>query len=272
MGAGRWGAVTAALVGVSVVNVPAAHAADTGVAVTGLVINGGKPIVVGTRGELEVPARFAANLPAKYDLAKTKMSVYPFLYRGDLKKAADTRKNFMGGRGSLYWQYENGPRKWRYEGTFLVEPNRKWGEIDSNADATTWKVGVHILLIKKGGGYIEEYETRRATVAVKRASKVTGAAAPGTVDKGKKISVTGDLTRVNWDTMKTGAYGARDVSLQFRAVDATSFKTVKAVRTTSAGALKTTVNASVDGFYRWVYAGDAATAAATSAALYVDVR
>jgi hypothetical protein len=69
-----------------------------------------------------------------------------------------------------------------------------------------------------------------------RAAKVTTNATPEPVAKGRKITVTGKLTRANRNTKKFGAYGGSKARLQFRAK------------------------------------GDAATGAATSPADYVGVR
>ncbi|MFM9449083.1 hypothetical protein [Streptomyces acidiscabies] len=274
VGAGRWGAVAAALVGMSALNAPAAHAVDTGIAVTGITVNEGKPIVIGTAKVVEPSIRYDVHLPAGYSTADwSRWDERVFLYRGN-----DPRKAFRTSGGdammrSMVTCYEESAKKARCEGTLHIEANVKWGEVNANADAGIWKVGVELLLWKPSGGVkADEYERRALTVSVRRAAKTTIAATPDTVGKGKKVTVTGKLTRANWDTRKTGAYGARGVALQFRAVDATAFKTVRTVRTTSAGALSTTVDASVDGFYRWVYAGDTVTAAATSPAAYVDVR
>ncbi|TFV32844.1 hypothetical protein E4K10_26030 [Streptomyces sp. T1317-0309] len=66
--------------------------------------------------------------------------------------------------------------------------------------------------------------------------------------------------------------GGRPVQLQFRAEGCHDYTTVKTVRTTANGTVSTTVRASSDGSYRWVYAGTADTAAAVSAADFVDVR
>jgi hypothetical protein len=109
-------------------------------------------------------------------------------------------------------------------------------------------------------------------VQLKRAARATVAATPETVTKGKKITVTGKLTRANWSTKKYDGYSGRTVSLQYRASDATSFKTLKKVTTSSTGGLNTTVTASADGFYRWVYYGNTTTDAVTTANVYVDVR
>ncbi len=62
------------------------------------------------------------------------------------------------------------------------------------------------------------------------------------------------------------------MTLQFRAKGTDTFKSVKKATTSSTGGLKTTVTASTDGSYRWVYYGNSTTGAATSAGDYVDVR
>lgn len=118
----------------------------------------------------------------------------------------------------------------------------------------------------------EVSRVRIPKAALKRAAKATVNASPEPVTKGKAIAVTGKLTRANWSTKKYDAYSGRTVSLQFRAKGADAFKTVKKATTSSTGGLRTTVTASVDGSYRWVYYGNSTTGVATSAADYVDVR
>jgi hypothetical protein len=79
------------------------------------------------------------------------------------------------------------------------------------------KIGVSLRLWKADGDLkTGELETRSVTVRLKRAAKVTVNAAPEPVAKGKKITVTGKLTRANWETKKYGGYGGRTVELQFR--------------------------------------------------------
>lgn len=231
------------------VNAPAAQAADTGIRVWGLVVNdGGKPIVVGVSGEVLPPMSFNVTLPAGYSTADpASYAAYPFLYRGDPKKEATYGDNYIGPGG--YTCYQQSAREERCEGELYIVAGRYPQGIDSNADATVWKVGVYLHLLNANGTFkAEEFETRALTVRLKRAVKLSVGAAPGKVAKGGKVTVTGELTRANWNT------------------------TVKTVKSSSTGALKTTVTASADGHYRWVYAGDSATGAVNSAGGYVDVR
>ncbi|MFF7210511.1 hypothetical protein ACFZAU_08190 [Streptomyces sp. NPDC008238] len=275
MRTGRRIAAVATLVGalgLSALSAPTAHAADTGITVSNIVVNNGKPIVVGTSKVVEPPMRFNIALPAGYSTADpSRYDAFPFLYRGSINTAADSGENFIGPGG--YTCYEIDSKHARCEGNLYIDPDPSQEHVDSNSDATTWKVGVSLRLWKAGGGLkAAERETRSTTVQLKRAAKATTNASPEPVTKGKPITVTGKLTRANWSTKKYGAYSGRSVSLQFRAKGSDTFKTVKKATTSSTGGLKTTVTASVDGYYRWVYYGNSTTGVATSASDYVDVR
>ncbi|WP_392964042.1 hypothetical protein [Streptomyces sp. LN245] len=258
--------------GLSVLHAPAAQAADTGITVSSIVINKGKPIVVGTSKEVEPPISFNIALPSGYSTADaSRYDAFPFLYRGSMTTAADTGENFIGPGG--YTCYEIDSKHARCEGNLYIDPHPSQEHVDSNSDATTWKVGVSLRLWKADGGLkTGERETRSTTAQLKRAAKATTNASPEPVTKGKPITVTGKVTRANWSTKKYDAYSGRTVSLQFRAKGAETFQTVKKATTSSTGGLKATVTASVDGYYRWVYYGNSTTGVATSAADYVDVR
>ncbi|MCX4989129.1 MULTISPECIES: hypothetical protein [unclassified Streptomyces] len=274
MKTGRRTVAVATLVGAlgfSVLNAPTAQAADTGITVSDIVINNGKPIVVGTTKEVEPPISFNIALPSGYSTDDpSRYDAYPFLYRGSITTAADTGENFI--QPGSYTCYEIDSKHARCEGNLYIDPHPSQEHVDSNSDATTWKVGVSLKLWKADGGLkTGERETRSTTAQLKRAAKATTNASPEPVTKGKSITVTGKVTRANWGTKKYDAYSGRTVSLQFRAKGADAFKTVKKATTSSTGGLKATVTASVDGYYRWVYYGNSTTGVATSAADYVDV-
>ncbi len=276
MRSGRRTAAVATLVGalaLSLFNGPAAQAADTGITVSDIVINKGKPIVVGTTKVVEPSLTFKIALPAGYSTSDpSRYDAHPFIYRGNIKQAAAaTGGSYIGPGG--YTCYEEGSKKASCEGSLYIDPHPSREHVDSNSDATTWKIGVALRLFKASGSLVaEEYETRSATVRLKRAAKVTVNAAPEPVKKGQKITVTGKLTRANWDTKKYGPYGGRTVELQFRQTGTSSFGAVKKVTTSSSGALKTTVTAATDGTWRWVYRGNDTTGAATSGGDHIDVR
>ncbi|MFF1724386.1 hypothetical protein [Streptomyces sviceus] len=272
---GRRAATGIALTGalaLTLLNAPAAQAQDTGIKVTDIVINKGKPIVVGTSKVVEPSLTFKITLPAGYSTSDpARYEAFPFIYRGDLKHAADTGDNYIG-PGS-YTCYEQSDKKANCEGSLYIDPHPSQDHVDSNSDATTWKTAVSLFLFKANGNLAaHELETRPLTVQLKRAAKVTVNASPEPVVKGKKITVTGKLTRADWATKKYGGYGGRSVTLQFRETGTSSFVTVKKVTTSSTGALKTTVTASKDGTWRWAYGGNDTTGAATSGGDHVDVR
>ncbi|RDG39044.1 hypothetical protein [Streptomyces corynorhini] len=273
---GRRTAVAAAFIGalgLGILHAPAAQAADTGITVSDIVINNGKPIVVGTSKAVEPPLTFKITLPSGYSTADPyAYEADPFLYRGSLKTAADTGKNYIGPGG--YTCYEISSKRARCEGNLYIDPHRSRKQVSSNSDATTWKVAVSLRLFKASGAVkAAEYETRSQTVRLKRAAKVTAAdATPDPVTKGKKITVKGKLTRADWSTKKYNGYGDRTVRLEFRAKGTAAYKTVKTATTSSTGGLKATVTASTDGFYRWKYNGNTTTGSTVGAADYVDVR
>lgn len=264
---------TAGALALTVLNAPAAQAKDTGIVLSDLVINNGKPIVVGTSRVVEPPISFNIALPAGYSTSNpSRYDAHPFLYRGNIAQAADTGVNYLGPGG--YTCYEIDSQRARCEGAMYIDPPAR-NELDSNNDATNWKIGVFLRLYRAGDGPVvaEEYETRPGSVSLRRAAKLSVAdATPEPVTKGKKITLTGKLTRANWTTLKNGPYAGSTVSLQFRAKNATTFKTLKKVTTNSAGALRTTVTATTDGFFRWVYYGNTTTGTATSGQDYIDVR
>lgn len=275
MTTGRRTATGFALVGalaLTLLNAPAAQAQDTGITVSDIVINKGKPIVVGTTKVVEPSLTFKITLPSGYSTSDpSRYDTWPFLYRGSLAHAADTGDNYIGAGG--FTCYERSDRRADCEGSLYIDPHPSREHVDSNSDATTWKTAVALRLFRANHSLLaEEYETRSLTVRLKRTANVTVNASPEPVAKGKKITVTGRLTRADWATKKYGGYGGRSVTLQFRETGTSSFVTVKKVTTSGTGALKTTVTASKDGTWRWAYGGNDTTGAATSGGDHVDVR
>ncbi|MEU9737121.1 hypothetical protein [Streptomyces sp. NPDC048002] len=275
MRSGRPTAVAAGLTGalaLSVLNAPAAQAKDTGITVSNIVINDGEPIVVGTTKEVEPSLSFSFTLPSGYSTSDPfRYDAHPFLYRGDISAAANSGDDYIGPGG--YTCYEQSSKKAECEGNLHIDPHPSQEHVDSNSDATTWKVGVSLLLFKANGNLAAgELEKRTATVQLRRASKLTVNASPEPVTKGKKITVTGKLTRANWSTKKYDGYGGRTVRLQFREKGTSTYKTVRTVTSSGTGSVNATVTASVDGYWRWLYNGNTATGATKSAVDFVDVR
>ncbi|MFD9863532.1 calcium-binding protein [Streptomyces alboflavus] len=130
-------------------------------------------------------------------------------------------------------------------------------------------------LYAAAGGKDDDYvvkATLKSGIRLKRAAKLTVNASPEPVKKGRTITVAGALTRANWDTKKYAGYTQQPVKLQFKKKGASAYSTVKTVKSDRKGNVKTTVKASVDGTFRYVFAGTSTTPAVTSTGDFVDVR
>ncbi|HET9383050.1 MAG TPA: DUF5707 domain-containing protein [Streptomyces sp.] len=137
-----------------------------------------------------------------------------------------------------------------------------------NTLAGTWKVTVGVLSAD-GSIYWNDYHT---THTVQRYSKQTVNASPEPVKKGRTITVTGKLSRANWEDFEYHGYTNQSVKLQFRKKDSSTYTTVKTVKTNSTGNLSTTVTAATDGYWRWSFAGTTTTPAVNAAGDFVDVQ
>jgi hypothetical protein len=98
-------------------------------------------------------------------------------------------------------------------------------------------------------------------------------AAPGSVAKGKKIALTGKLTRINWNGAKKLKFvgWAGKAQVQFKADGASDYVTVKTVTATSKGKISTKVTATATGSWRLFFPGLKTTAPATSGSEVVKV-
>ena len=137
-----------------------------------------------------------------------------------------------------------------------------------NANAGTWYVGA--LVDAKDDDFV--WKEKAGSFKVQRASQLSANAAPEPVKKGKTITVTGKLSRANWETNKNAGYAGQSVKLQFRKKSSSTYTTVKTVKTSSTGALKTTVKATVDGYFRYSFAGTSTTPAVNAAGDFIDVK
>ncbi len=148
--------------------------------------------------------------------------------------------------------------------TFTVDPRVDFYD---NTPAGTWYVDAWVDA--NDGDFF--WSDKAGSFLMQRYSKLTTNATPEPVAKGRTVTVYGKLTRANWETSTYTGYTNQPVKLQFRTKSGT-YGTVKTVYTGSGGALKTTVTASVDGCWRWTFAGTATTPAVTSTGDCVDVQ
>ncbi|NKQ28307.1 hypothetical protein [Streptomyces galbus] len=134
-------------------------------------------------------------------------------------------------------------------------------DIDSNRVAGTWMVNATVNA-NDGDYWISD---SLADYKVKRASRLTTDATPEPVAKGGKLTITGKLSRANWETLTYQGFAGQDVKLQYRKSGAAHYSTVKTVRTGAAGQLSTKVTVTSAGSWRWYFPGTTTTARIVSA-------
>lgn len=108
--------------------------------------------------------------------------------------------------------------------------------------------------------------------AIQRYATLTASAKPKPVKKGGTVTVTGKLSRANWDTHKYAGYTGQPVKLQFRKKNSSTYTTLKTVKTDSHGNLKTTYKATADGYWRFSFAGTSTTPAVSAAGSHVSLK
>jgi hypothetical protein len=140
--------------------------------------------------------------------------------------------------------------------------------LSSNRQAGSWAVTVGAVAGDESRYWNETYTTHK----VLRKSVLTVNASPEPIRKGRTLTVTGRLTRADWEKKTYVALANQYVKLQYKRSGATGWTTLKTIKSSSTGALKTTTTATYDGSYRYVYAGATTTSAVTSREDAVDVQ
>ncbi|WP_436738270.1 calcium-binding protein [Streptomyces sp. BBFR102] len=219
-------------------------------------VNGGKDIVLGTTKLKTVSVSVTASH------ASGIADAYVYLWHGSTPEKAD----------GVMWQSEGYASCEASSATtstckmsVLADP--QWDLINSLAGSWNVLVGVDAA-----NDTDFTWNPKAAKTRVQRASRLETNATPEPVKKGKTLTVKGTLSRANWDTWKYAGYTQQSVKLQFKKKGAASYSTVKTVKSGSKGALKTTVKAASDGYWRWSFAGTSTTPAIKSKADYVDVK
>ncbi|MFJ7196007.1 MULTISPECIES: DUF5707 domain-containing protein [unclassified Streptomyces] len=221
-----------------------------------VVVNGGKPIVLGTTATKKVTVSVTASQSSGIDDALS------YVWRG-----RDSNPNLYG----LGFHPEAERAKCKAANattstctlTITVDPGYLW-----NTNATNWRV--YAAAWGKDGSFTER--DTFSSVRFQRLSRLTVNASPEPVKKGNTITVTGKLDRANWDTRKYAGYASQSVRLQFRKKNSSAYTTVKTVKGSSTGKLRTTVKAVEDGYWRWSFAGTASTPAVNATGDFVDVK
>jgi hypothetical protein len=239
--------------------VPAAQADEVhgDTKISNVVVNGGKAVVVSATGKKTFTVSFTVTDSSGVDSAEA------ILYHGKTFDDIDSGAVANTADGSSTCTEVNATTS-TCKASYTMEAD--YNAI--NAVAGTWKVWA--IASGEDGDYVQKDNAK--TFQVQRLSKLTVNATPEPVKKGRTITVTGSLTRANWDAGKYSGYASQSVKLQFRKKGSSTYTTLKTVKTSSTGALKTTTTATVDGYYRYSFAGTTNTPAVSATGDYVDVK
>ncbi|MFD7878249.1 hypothetical protein ACFV5G_29820 [Streptomyces sp. NPDC059766] len=250
----------ATLVCVSVIPAAAQVAGrDTSGATTfsNVVVDGGKDIVLGLTTRTTVTLTWTATDPDGVAAS------WAYLWHGSDTDDADGRLPVYPPAGACTVSPAD-PAVSTCRVSFAVNAR----DLHRNALAGTWKV----LAEAQDDGDDWTAVDVAGTASVKRYARVTVNASPEPVKKGRTVTVTGRLTRADWESGTYTGYAGRPVALQFRKKGSTAYTTLKTVTSGSSGTLRTTVKAGADGYYRFRFAGTATTGPSTAAGDFVDVR
>ncbi|MFF2007580.1 calcium-binding protein [Streptomyces sp. NPDC058195] len=248
---------TSIALAVTGISATAAQAADGGsgdITIDKVVVNGGKPVVVGTTKT--VSAKVSVTASDNSGIAKTTYF-----------SAFGPNPNYAQIWDDEITCVKVSATTSTCSGTLTFDPQASTGFVNNKA-AATWNLGV--LVSANDANYI--HRAAAARFKVQRFSKLTVNASPEPVKKGKTLTVTGKLSRANWEDNAYHGYATQSVKLQFRKKNSSTYTTVKTIRTSSTGALKTTVKAAADGYWRYSFAGTSTTPAVNAAGDFVDVR
>ena len=160
---------------------------------------------------------------------------------------------------------------WAVEGDSFVtfDDHQKWVfEAFDNRETAAQDVVVHAV----NPDYAETVKVFEDAFRLKRNTiwdKVD--ATPEPVRKGAKVTVKARLRVADWTNDEYDGYTSRTVDLQTRTPNG-SYTTLKSVKTGSGGNVSTTVTATADACYRFLYGGNSIAGGSTSTGDCIDVR
>ncbi|MFI5745942.1 calcium-binding protein [Streptomyces sp. NPDC051644] len=223
-----------------------------------VVVNGGKDIVLGTTNSKTISVSVTASH------ASGVVDAYADLWHGTDPSSEDTIDGAILPNDAATCTKVNATTS-TCKLTFTIYPRY---DLYKNSLAGSWHVSAGAASATDDVAYTNFYSTTH----VQRLSQLTVNAAPEPVKKGGTITATGKLSRANWEDHAYHGYTGQSVKLQFRKKTSSTYTTVKTIKSSSTGNLKTTVKASVDGYWRYSFAGTSTTPAVTTAGDFVDVK
>ncbi|GGV01517.1 hypothetical protein GCM10010260_42520 [Streptomyces filipinensis] len=108
--------------------------------------------------------------------------------------------------------------------------------------------------------------------ALKRYGKLTTNASPEPVAKGGTLTVTGKLSRANWDTHDYHGYTNQRAYLEFRRPGDDYYESLGYTPTDSTGVATAKVTATADRYWRYEFRGTLTTSAVKATGDFVDAR
>ncbi|WP_189263409.1 hypothetical protein [Streptomyces fuscichromogenes] len=219
-------------------------------------INNGKPVVLGTAGTVTVPV--SAQI---YDDSGGVETI-----------DADLAGTFLEGPVSHNMTcVQTTSTVSTCTGTAIMDPAQYYND-------SPGPIGLRIFGYAYDGGQYLEYTLYPQyadlpggdALLLKETRLAAMNATPEPVRKGGTLTFTGRLTRPDWNTTEAdGAkavvgYSGQPVKLQFKKSGGTSYSTVRTVTSGTGGKLRTTAEASTSGTWRWLFAQNDTSSAATS--------
>ncbi|MER6423503.1 hypothetical protein [Streptomyces sp. NPDC001137] len=242
-----------------------AAAADLGVTFSDLKI--AKAVKVGTTNHVATTVTYTLTHGANYDINSSDFDSGPLIYKGSSINSAE---NVLGGElpATCTATSDTTATCTGDIDIFPLNEEDTAGDL-LNSDAGKWSAGAIALQYSTGDFSVQG---DLGSTLVQRNSKLTVNATPEPVKKGKTITVVGKLSRANWEDNKYHGYSTQPVKLQFRKKGSSTYTTLKTIKTSTTGDLKTTTTATVDGYYRYSFAGTSTTPAVNATGDFVDVQ
>jgi hypothetical protein len=225
----------------------------SGVTFSGLSINSGKPIRIGTYYSETIAFHYyvkgtASQLAGIY--------VGAALFRGD----TDNPVNVIGGDSANYSFKEISSTEFEMFGSFVIDPRTNLkSALDSGNVWHTAMFGT----TDPNSSTAPYVETDSSAPYMERLVALTEKASATTVKSGTNIDLTGQLNVANWATQSYTGYGPKTVTVQYQKPGSSTWQTWKTVSSTSTGSIATVVKP-FTGKYRMYWAGNAAAEPQTS--------
>jgi hypothetical protein len=230
-----------------------------------------KAIKVGSTNEVSVSYSYTLTHGSDVDIHASDFYTDAFLYHGTY---SDTAPELYGDNPATCTDVTSTTATCK--GSIDIYPT----DADpKSADAGTWNVAAEAVAFNGQDqqnpdmskvGYKDQ--SGLGTTLVQRYSKLTTTVSSTSVYKGKTFTVSGKLSRANWDDNLYHGYTNQPVKLQFRKAGTTTYTTVKTVYTDSSGNLKTSATANYSGYWRYSFAGTTTTPAVSATGVYVGVK